>query len=282
MSSRNNGFTLRSELFRGVAAKWYKYLLLLLIAGGFCAPVYTGAKFYIEIGDLNAMPTTMDYLLYLFRGMRVYIPSPDNPFQIPYMWLALNLYIAFTTASYPTNDLAGFGKHILIRSKTRTGWYLNKCAWATANVAVCYMMIFLAPLFFSILSGNVSSAASGESMAMYLEADFGAADPAALLLSVIFLPLLTMLALSLLQVFLEFVLSPIFGFTIIACVWLASAYLYTPFLIGNFTMFLRSEFAMGEEGLGFTAGVIINLCIIIAAVVIGCRYFKTYDILEKE
>jgi len=149
-------------------------------------------------------------------------------------------------------------------------------------VLVCYAAIFLPPLLLSLLTGNFSFAASGAPMEQLLRADYGAADPAALLRAVVFLPLVTSLAMSLLQVFLEFVLTPIFSFAIIACVWLSSAYLYTPFLPGNFSMFLRSEFVMGEEGLRFLPGMVINLAVAVAAVTAGCRYFNAYDILEKE
>ena len=281
MSSKSRLTPAQHEIFQGMAAKWVKYLPLALICAGFCASVYGSTRFFASIGEADVTPSTMDYLLYLFKGMEVYIPGPDSPFDIPYIWMVPNLYVAFMTASYPTRDLSGFGKHILMRSGTRTGWYLNKCGWVTANVLVCYLMIYLPPLLFSLFTGNLSFASGGAAMRGVLGADYGMADPAALLRAVIFLPILTSLALSLLQMLLEFVLRPIFGFAIIACLLVTSAYLYTPALIGNFSIFLRSEFVMGAEGLRLIQGVIINLCLIAAAVIAGCLYFRKHDILDK-
>lgn len=271
-----------SELYYGIAAKWYKYLPLAFISFFFCMIFYGRVRFISSIWDMDIRPSTLDYLLNIFNGMKIYVPSLSNPFEIPIIWLIPNIYVALTIFSYPTKDLSGFGKHLLLQSRNRSKWYLNKCVWVLFNVVVCYIMICLPPLLISAFTGSLFLAsAGGDVMAEVLLSDYGLADPSALAASVFILPILTSLALSSIQLFLEFTWRPIFSFTGIVVLIIASAYFHTPFLIGNISMFLRSKFAI-ENGVTPQSGVLINLAVILICGVAGALHFRKYDILEKD
>jgi uncharacterized membrane protein len=94
------------------------------------------------------------------------------------------------------------------------------------------------------------------------------------------LPLLTSIALSLLQMMLSFVLSPIYGYMIAVCLLVASAYFYSPILIGNHSMLARNALFYAD-GLGSAGGVLASVVTGALSVAIGMLYFKRYDILKK-
>lgn len=282
MHSKNKTSFFRNDFFYGILSKWYKFLPLAVFSLVFCISMYTTAKFLSEFYDASINLSTIDYILNLFKGKEVYVPSPDNPFIIPVMWLIPNLYISFIIANYPTNDLSGVGKNILLQSKSRTKWYLNKCLWGVTSVLICYIMIYIAPICFSIVNGNFSFKVTNNDMvAGLLEADYSKANETLLILHVIILPVLTSIAISLFQILLEFLLKPIYSYTVIAVVLIASVYFYTPILIGNLPIMLRSDFVI-DNGINLWIGIAINVFVIAMSVIIGCIYFNKRDILEKE
>lgn len=268
----------KSEFLYGLVFKWYKYIPLFFMSLAFCVMFYNDVQFLNTAAGANAIPSTMDYFLNLFNGIPIYIPSEGKPFEVPVIWFVLNLYIAFAAANYPTSDLNGVGKYMILQSKSRTKWYLGKCCWVVFSVLFCYLLIFLAPVIFSLFTGKLSFfASSDEVICAKLLANYSVAGPVYLVLSVLLLPVLTSIALSVVQLLIEFLSKPIFSFIVTVCLLIASAYLYTPFLIGNFSIMLRSEYVI-ENGIKFTTGAIVTLTIIVLAIVLGVLRFKKKDI----
>mgnify|MGYP007102610333 CR=1 FL=1 len=50
-----------------------------------------------------------DYWMYLYGGMKEYIPTTGNPFQFPTMWIAVFLFSSFAVLNYPMKDLQKHG-----------------------------------------------------------------------------------------------------------------------------------------------------------------------------
>lgn len=279
--NRNRTLFSQTDLFYGVAAKWVKFVPLFFISLFFCIPFYNSFRFLATVTEFDVNPTMMDYIIRIFNGIEPYIPEPSKPFEVPFLWAIPNFYVAFMVANYPTNDLFGFGKHMVLQSKSRVKWYLGKCLWTACTVLGCYLMVYLPPVILSAFTGTLSlRVTDAEVMAGSLMADYAAADPALLAFHVLLLPFLTSLALSFIQLFLEFLWKPIFGITAVICILIASAYYTTPFLPSNFSILLRSAYAL-EGGMSFGLGLTVSLALILSFAGIGAFYFNRYDILDK-
>ncbi|MFR5557302.1 MAG: hypothetical protein ACLTKE_11125 [Coprococcus sp.] len=50
--------------------------------------------------------------MYLYGGMKEYIPTTGNPFQFPTMWIAIFLFSSFAVLNYPMKDLQNMGTQI--------------------------------------------------------------------------------------------------------------------------------------------------------------------------
>jgi hypothetical protein len=76
-------------------------------------------------------------------------------------------------------------------------------------------------------------------------------------------------------------IKPLYSFGVMAVTLLASAYLLTPFLPGNYAMPIRSEHVV-ENGVQAGGGVMMVLILIAASFIAGCIYFRRYDILNDD
>jgi len=274
-------FIVKTDIIEGIIKRWYFYVVLIMIISSFCALLnyQTDELNSIYLSDFK--PTITDYWLHLFKGMQIYIPTPTSKFELPIIWLMLNLYLAIIIAKYPTTDLYGFGKYILMQSKDRSNWFLGKCIWTVICVLFFYFLLYITTFVFAFFSGNLSFEITNEICSEILKYNFIAFNITSILLYVLFLPVTTSIALCIIQLILELVLKPIYSFLIIVSILVASAYFYTPFLIGNASMMLRSSLVL-DNGLNGFYSFTIDIIITIMAIVSGCVYFKRIDILDKE
>ena len=263
----------------GTLYQWKKYIPSVLIFLCICLECYMKAQ-----GNALAenKATYADYLIYAFRGMEVYIPSPDKKFEIPVIWLSMNLYVAFLIGDYPLKDILGFGQQILIRSNHRGQWWFSKCIWNLCSVLLFYfignLVIFLFALAFC---GGTVSMTPTEVVSMTANIDINRLTDHKWILFVFVIPFLTSITLSLVQMTLEFVTKPIFSYAIVVCILILSGYFFTPFLIGNNSMLLRSEIVL-QNGIPLIAAVLFAIFLIGFTVLAGYLIFKRYDVLAKK
>lgn len=279
MKNSNLGNQCRYNLVDGILHRWAFYLVFICTSVVFCIWLNAEVKVLNNFQHLNLIPSTMDYLLKFFQGAEVYNPLENKPFTIPAIWLFLNLYLAFMIANYPTHDLQEFGKNIFVRSQTRTAWFVSKCIWNIVTVTIIYILLYLIILIFSIVNNNISMRVTPEiADRVLLISHFKQSSN--LFLVAILLPPVTSYAISFLQMFLEFILKPIYSFVIVVCLLSASAYYYNYFLIGNHSMLLRNE-VMLDGGIKTWIAVVIDVAIIAGSIIGGVICFKRYDVLGK-
>ena len=98
-----------------------------------------------------------------------------------------------------------------------------------------------------------------------------------LIISVI-VPMAVTIGISLVQLLLSFVFSPVTSFALTCMVYVLSAYYTVWFLPGSFTMWLRSSY-FDEKGLNPLSGIIIAAFLIITVSLLGKDYFEKKDII---
>lgn len=232
---------IRYDLTIGLLQVWPKYLPAAAI---FLIPVFQLAVMVRAENSVGTF-TLGDTILYTFSGMTVYEPAAGDPFTIPVIWLLMNLYLAYVVGSYPARDLHGYGQQILLRSRRRGQWWAGKCLWNLISVAVYYALGWLIMTVSSlILGGNMTLRITSELWKMLTWE--GSEAEKALMLSAILLPPLCSAAVSLLQMAVMMIARPVIGYLLVACLFTASAYFYSPLLIGNASMMLRNE--SNDEG----------------------------------
>lgn len=270
---------LRHDLTVGLLHSWPKYVPVVLI---FLIPAFQLASLMrseAALGHLAASFTTGDLVLYAFRGMEVYTPAQGTPFQVPVVWLIVNLYLAYIIGNYPVQDLLGYGQQLLLRSRRRGLWWAGKCVWNLASVLTYYAAGWLTLLLATpLLGGTLSLIPTQALTALHMRASAYIAKD--LLLSAAVLPVLTSIALSLMQMGVMMYFKSLGGYVAVVCVTASSAYFFTPLLIGNCSMLLRSRL-IRTDGIDFAVSVLSCLSVCLLAAAVGYLGFRNMDFLDK-
>ncbi len=222
-----------------------------------------------------------DCWINLIKGIGIYIPSNEIPFQLPFFWLLQQSLLSFLIVSYPTQDLYTYGVQIFTRTKSKSLWWISKCLWIISTVIsfyviafitsavpsfCCYGEIFFEPNTLINYELNYISVDSFDSLELYM--------------AMFFLPVITSIALSMVQMTLSFILSPVISYLLTVCYIIASAYYCSPILTGNFLMLLRNK-AVEPSGYSNTLSLVIDATVFITAFFVGLVYFLQSDILKK-
>ena len=269
-------FDLTYGLFK--RGMWTRYILWFALFALFSLE-FSGRLASLELSQY----TYGDYLLYIFGGMREYVPAPSEPFQIPYLWLINHIGVLYFTLHYMHDDLEGVGQQMIVRSGNRTAWWLSKCVWNTAVVLLLYSIAWGAVLLLAGANHAIRSFEISPFMAEIMvvgpyqlpKSDWSITG------EITFLPLLVTLAVSQLQMLLCLVIRPIFSYVVSVTAFIASAYYLSPFFLGNYAMALRSS-KIVSNGVSRITGIGICFLLILTGIVLGSVIFAKYDILSKE
>lgn len=271
------------DMRNGFRSGLTKLFIISLLVSAFCIDFYMRKKSTYFFDPVTPSGTSIDYLFYIFAGIKEYIPSLNDEFIFPAKWLLLHLFILYSTLYYPDRDLSSIGLNILIRTKGRFSWWISKSIWNICYVTACYLVIFLTVYTFGLV---INEPISLEITPMFVndlllaESTFDTFS-SKLVPVIILLPLLVSISLNLLQMTCSLLIKPIYSFGLMGIILLASAYLMRSFFIGNYAMPIRSEYVV-KNGLQMSTGVILSSVIIIFSFLIGVIYFKRYDILDEE
>lgn len=241
------------------------------------------AQRYLEDGMIQNPVDYGDYWFYLYGGMCKYVPSPDNPFQFPAVWILVFLVLPFILLNYPFRDMYGVGQQVLVRSGRRSLWWLSKCCWNLCGTILYHLIIQTAGLVLSIAFGlEISNRIHMDFVNLVFNIrDQEVCNPSSLPIPVWILPVLVSVAINMLQMTASLFIKPIFSFFAVAVLLLASAYLLSPFLIGNYAMAFRYDWML-KAGVSMGAGMRIAAILLFLAVLSGLVRFRLYDILENE
>jgi len=233
----------------------------------------------IKIPLTEEFPSSVDYLLFFFKGMRAINPASQEPFQLPVFWVAIQVSIALLVALYPVRDLYSYAPQNIVRAQSKLVWWLAKCFWAIATVLAFYGICLVVVLISGIASGGGVFEPN-----ILLERFLNGLDVTRLsgadMAFMFLMPVVVSLALSLVQVLLSFVITPMMSFVALMSYHLISIIVFSPFFIADYPMILRNG-ALQPNGLSSVTMLLVGCGIAIAAIVIGIPLFKRKDLYPR-
>lgn len=271
------------DIRQGILRSGTLLLVPAVIAAVTFFDFYAKARRYLEQGMIQSTVDYGDYWFYLYGGMCEYIPSPDNPFQFPAVWILVFLVLPFVLLNYPFRDMYGVGQQILVRSGQRSLWWLSKCCWNFCGTVLYHLIIQAAGLVLSLVfKVEISNQIHMDFINLVFNIRYQEVwDPSSLPAAALLLPVLVSAAINMLQMTVSLFIRPMFGFFAVAVLLLASAYLLSPLLIGNYAMAFRYDWML-KAGVSMGAGMRIAAILLFLAVLSGLVRFRLYDILESE
>lgn len=272
-------FDVKNGLFKN------KVLLLsaLILSGAFFLDFDNNVRMANRSG-FSISPSYADFFLYVYGGMKEYIPSPTNLFRFPIVWILWFVFLLFSTLNYPYNDLQSFGQQILVRTKGRFLWWVSKCGWNVLASGVFHGIIALAGLLLCLQTGvRLSGGVNTQLLQVNFQIDSEqlVSKAVSLPLFVFLLPLLLSAGLNLLQMTLSLFLKPLFSFLAMAVLLVSSAYLLSPLVVGNYAMLVRSDRVI-SNGVSPAVGLAVSIALIAGSFLVGIVRFRYYDILNRE
>ena len=224
------------------------------------------------------LPTLGDFALYLFGGMKPYVPNPDEPFLFPVAWFLIFGICLFLTLSYPIHDRETYGKMVVVYSGSRTKWWLAKCAWIFAATVLYFVWCWIVLVTDCLLyGGQFTFEISPYMRDIFQLSDAFPTEEWNMRNVLVLLPPLIAFSLGMLQMLLTLWFRPIICFLITAVLMLASAYFSVPVLIGNYALCIRSN-EIFPGGFSFISGVGYAAILSLLCIWIGKQRFLKYDL----
>lgn len=231
-------------------------------------------------------PAPVELLMYCFKGQKPVTAYSDVlELQLPIFWLLLVGGCMFFNLDYLLKDLTNAGQQIIIRSKNRIAWYLSKCVWNLCSCGLYFIMIGATVVLFPLFTGGEITLRSNAT-ALMLIFEEARVEPVPLsiadgLVVAFLLPLLTVSALSMLEMTLCLFVKPIVGFACCMVLLIVALFVSSPAILGNGAMAIRSAKIL-EAGIPAWAAAGIAGAAVIGCVVVGCLRFQRMDILGLE
>lgn len=274
---------LRYDIIYGIfnVKKLIKFILLaavILLAclelNGKIIPYNTNVDINMSYGNI---------MFYILGGVKEFVIDTDDIFKIPYIWYINHLLILFFNLQYANDDLSGVGQQMIYRAGGRIKWWISKCIWNFVSVTLYYMISLSTIIVFCLIKGNEISLSFSSFMRniMYFGPKDLGYETWDIALEVTLMPFLVTLALSILQMALSLVFKPAFAFIFSSVLLISSAYYMTPFLIGNFSMAVRSSKVV-SNGVNLTDSIIATLVMIALGIIIGILAIRRHNVLSKE
>lgn len=268
---------IKYDLRIGIARAYKKYLVTAVIFLVLCVDFLLNLNRASVNYGVDPSFTISDIALYCFAGM-----EPHLSFYLASSrWMLIYIVLFYITLSYPHKDLTEFGQNILIRSGSRSLWWLSKCIWCIVNVIIFFATAFLVITISGFIAGGKPSLQVTEIMTQIIYVSDMQESPYNLLYPFIFiLPLVVSIALCLLQTSLALLIKPLYSFAVMVTIMIASVYYFSPFMLGGYTMPIRSDvFAL--NGLDFWTGFIFSAVVMLFSIFIGLLLFRQRDIMKN-
>lgn len=272
---------IKHDIHYGIAANKLRYMLVIISFGVMNLNFHSTVN-RLKGGSLNGQSASaLNAWIHNLEGMGIFEPRPGMPFAIPMDWFVLQCLLALLILSYPTQDLYGYGSQLLIRISRRSTWWLSKCVWNLFTVINFYLLGVVTTCLCALISNGVLLEYNLQISLSVSGVDLSSHSLWEILLLTLFLPFFTSLALSFVQMTLSIILSPIYGYFIIVCNALISAYCYSPLLIANYSMVLRHE-SIVPNGFDTCMALIVDCGVVLLSIFIGLIYFMHCDILKAK
>jgi hypothetical protein len=274
---------IRTDLIVGIVYSWKMYIPAFFIYIFVCLHFNNMLSSNISLGLIQSKPSFADYIIEIFKGMERYdLTNRQSSFEVPVIWLLINIYLVYLVSSYPFNDLYGYGQQVLLLSKKRKQWWISKCIWNISTVLVFYFVGYVVISIFSIFNGDISMQLHSDINFEVSKVNTSGFKRNDFIIVAVVLPIITSIAISLFEMIVTLVCKPIISCILMICLLVVSAYSCSTFLLGNYLMILRSNSVIPSEGVEAQYGIGIAVFLSIFSIVIGYKIFRRLDIFEKE
>lgn len=196
-------------------------------------------------------------------------------FELPIIWMILQIFLAYIIGGYPLYDLQTYGINLMVRTKSRSKWWIGKVLWIMELVGVVYLLGVLMIAVVTLLSGGSVLLVRPEAAGV-LKGDYSVFNGMGLALIGFILPMLSSIAISMIQLLLIFLCNHFAAYAVVFLFIILSVFYSGPIWIYENGMSIRSN-AFVYDG-SFVNRIIGLVVVIVVTSVAGCFVMKRRDI----
>lgn len=248
------------------------------------------------IGDwaaaLGMKPYLGDLILYMFRGKEVFGSGISDAADLPLPWFLIMGGLLLMNLDYMLYDLTNAGQQVILRSRSRSGWFLSKCLWNLLSTALCFGVMLLTAVLVTLYYGGDLALTNHPGLSGLLFGPYAQGEIAVTarqtLAAGVLAPFVTMAALSMLQMTLCLFMKPVFSFLICQTQLILALFWKSPFCLGEGAMVMRSSWVAADDlGLQYAgdstyAALAFAAAVLVLCVAAGTVRFRHTDILGLE
>lgn len=228
--------------------------------------------------ELPRALNSMDYFLHTFEGMRPWSRMSGEEFRLPITWFLINMLLFYFTGKYPYSEMDNnHGANVLMRGGSRSRWFVSKWFWSMLSVVVYYATAYIFVILFCLV-GQISVCFFIEPMEYQNLLSPVSECTSADTVKVLMIPVISSVAAVTVQLTLSLILSSFFSFLFMAVLYISSAYYFTPYLLGNYSMLARNSI-FNTGGIGWGQMIVVLVLIILLSMLAGVYIFRRQDIL---
>ena len=230
---------LKYDFINGIIRQLWKYAILGVVAFTAALGFLNRAVLYFDKGLIKEYPSLLETYFYVFKGLE---PLRDKTadFQIPFLYGALFLGFAVIIGDYVTKDLENFGQNIIVYSGSRRWWILSKILWNLFAVVTFFLITFVGIFAaYAIKVPQKSYIATHEMVFKKLLSLKMVSESGDNIINACIMMVAAMVVISLMQMTVAFLFSPTVGFGAVVTNVLVSCTVFSPYIIGNYTMLIR-------------------------------------------
>lgn len=268
------------DINQGGRREFHKSIIFLIMTLLVILEMDKFVQTLIEYGYCETNGTFLDFAVYFFRGDYVYELSPTTSFILPVYWLAFHAFIAYVVGFYPYEDFIQYGKLSVLYGKDRLGWWIAKILWQIVMVIWCYLIVYGTLAGYTIITHRALTLDLTEDIWNNLSPEILNHTAIDIVVVIVVMPILTSITITVIQGVIAFWLTPVVAFLSVNAMLVVSVYSTSHLWIGNYTMWLRSDW-VSQKGIRAEFAIVIDCILIIIFLKIGIRRFKESDIIEK-
>ena len=266
---------IKRDINVSIKSNIWKYILIIVFCAVICGRFYVITGNYARRISENSNLYIGDYLFLLFGGMKEYVPEKNNYFELPVIWMAMQILLISLIFVYPFKDLLSNGQYILVQYGKKSKWWISKIIWGLVQITVGYALIICVILLFSVLTGAEGLNVHKEYIDYYYGAKIITDEVGIIDIIICFIYNLCM---SVMYMSIGLLTTPIISLILLVVYDILSAYIMNPVLIGNVSMLLRNEKYV-DEGISTMFPIIILICITAITSVLTVNRFNKKDIV---
>lgn len=134
------GRMLKYDLRYGTVRRFGYYLLPLLLG------VADAVRQVLNYYKVRNPGTLLDHWLIMTAGTKPYQPNTMHSYRFPTIWLIMQAFMLLVVNGYTSGDLEEHGSVMIVKSRSRAGWWLSKCVWCMFSTLLAYVIYYI-PMF---------------------------------------------------------------------------------------------------------------------------------------